>query len=74
MDIPSSGSVTIKMEPGTQDVDARVIPSTYIEIEVPNIKEECLDYFEDKHQTDGKDVFLFVKLGIPVPLMLSNSS
>lgn len=56
MDIPSPGGVTIKTEPGTQGGDGRVISSPYIEIEVPNIKEECLEDFEE-YQVDGKNAF-----------------
>lgn len=54
MDLPCPGGVTIKMEPATQHEDGRVIPSTYIEIECPKMKEECLEYFVENNQAEGK--------------------
>lgn len=58
MDFPST-SCDIKMEPGNQYEDGGVKTSSYIEIEVPNIKEEYLDSFEGNHHSDGKNYFWF---------------
>lgn len=57
MELSSPNGVAIKSDPGIQDEDGHVmIPSTYIEIEIPNIKQECLEYSEILDRTDGKNI------------------
>lgn len=54
---PYPGGVTIKLEPGIQDKDSRVIiPTAFIEIEVPNIKQECCESSVVLDRTDGENI------------------
>lgn len=55
MELSTPDGLTIKTEPGTRGEGDGSTPATYyVEIEVPNIKVECLEYFDEHHQTDGK--------------------
>lgn len=46
--------VTIKTEPGNKEGEASEISYTEIDIQLPDIKKECLQYSERIHQTAGK--------------------
>lgn len=57
-------TVTIKTEPKPQEEDGREIIYTEIDIDLPNVKVECLERSERIAQTAGKPDFFRVNLQI----------
>lgn len=54
MNLLNPENATIKLEPGTGGEDFGVTGFTYIDIEVPNVKQECFDYLEGIDRTGGE--------------------
>lgn len=54
MDFPNPENVIIKQEPGTGIEGGGEVTDTLIEIEIPDIKQECLEYTESTDLTVGK--------------------
>lgn len=53
MDLPETDSVTIKIEPGTLGADGEGISHQNIDIDLPDVKEECLEYSDSVGRMEG---------------------
>lgn len=54
MDLPNFETITVKMEPGTQDGDQCEMTYAEKDIDLQNIKEEYLEYAKKIGHTSGK--------------------
>lgn len=59
MDLSTSVSVIVKLEPGIGGEGGGKITNAELNIEIPDIKTECLEYSLKTDQTTGKKIYSF---------------